>query len=113
MIKDEYGKETVNLEAKITVTIPKLVYDWLVEDQGGHEKVMQMVKDAGMATETALILTYELRQESKITPRNTEAAMTDIIGLIDIAAQEATQRICDALDDTDAVINCDPKNEKK
>lgn len=100
MSKKQYSKDRINLEAKITVTLPRCVYDWLVEDQGGHEKVMKMVEDAGMATETALILTYELRQETKLN-HNTESIMTDIMGIIDLAAQEATEQILSTLDDTE------------
>ena len=107
MSKRQYSKDRINLEAKITVTLPRIVYDWLVEDQGGHEKVMKMVEDAGLATETALILTYELRQETKLN-HNTESIMTDIMGIIDLAAQEATDRIINSMDDMDKANLPDP-----
>ena len=98
MLSDSYQGDKVILETKITVKLPRAVYDWLVADQGGHAKVMKMLDDSGFATETALILTYELRQETKLL-HNTEKIMTDIMGIIDIAAQEATDRILNTLDD--------------
>ena len=103
MLNDNYTGEKITLETTITVTLPRAVYDWLVADQGGHDKVMKMLNDSGFATETALILTYELRQETKLL-HNTEKIMTDIMGIIDIAAQEATDRILNTLDDKKMLI---------
>ena len=65
--------------------------------------MMKMLDDSAFATETALILTYELRQETKLL-HNTERIMTDIMGIIDMAAQEATDRILNTMDDKRVLI---------